>query len=147
MPSYGTDDGLIAYLAITGRTLPVGAVSSQVRAMGTAYVDSFEDMYRGIALTLDNSFPRDLWPDVPERVENAAYEAGFAWASGVAIFGGGGSAGGQVIREKVDVLELQYAGPQEGQGWWEANRFILPMAYALLIPFFKRAGIAGAFIV
>lgn len=149
MPSYGSDADLIAYLATTGRTLPDGAVPSAVRAMGTLYVDSFEDCFRGTALTEENSFPRDLWPDVPERVEQAAYEAAYAYASGVDIFGSGGTSSGQVVREKVDVLEVQYAGPQSGQGWWEANRFILPLAYALLLPFFKRKGGSGysAFIV
>lgn len=149
MPSYGTDAGLIAYLAETGRTLPPDAVPAQVRATGTLYVDSFEDMYRGTALTDENSFPRDLWPTVPTRVEYATYEAAYAYATGVVLFGTGGTAGGQVIREKVDVLEVQYAGPQEGMGWWEANRYILPAAYALLLPFFKRPGGLGyaAFIV
>lgn len=149
MPSYGTDAGMIGYLAMTGRVLPVGAVPAQARAMGTIYVDSFEDMFRGSALSDENSFPRDLWPVVPVRVEQAAYEAGYAWSSGVEIMGSGGTAGGQVIREKVDVLEVQYAGPQDGQGYWEANRFILPLAYALLLPYFKRKGGFGyaAFVV
>lgn len=149
MPSYGSDAGLIAYLAETGRVLPVAAVPAQVRAVGTLYVDSFEPCYRGVAVSTDNSFPRDLWPVVPTRVEYATYEAAYASANGVALFGTGGTAGGQVTREKVDVIEVEYAGPQEGQGWWESNMFILPQAYALLLPFFKRKGGLGyaAFIV
>lgn len=138
--AYGTNQGLIDYLAASGRTLPVGADADVVRFWGSLYVDSFEQCYRGSALQDDASFPRDLWPAVPVNVEYAAYEAGFAWVSGVPIFGGGGTAGGQVVREKVDVLEVAYAAPQEGWGYWEANQFILPAAYALLLPFMKRKG-------
>lgn len=152
MPSYGSDAGLIAYLDATGRELPVDAEPAIVRHYGTLYVDSFEDMYRGTRLAEENSFPRDLWPVVPTNVEHAAYEAGYAYATGVPIFGGGGTSGGQVIREKVDVLEVQYAEPTGD--WWEFNRYILPLAYALLLPFFKVkkddkccSGGGGAFVV
>ena len=138
--AYGSNTELAAYLAASGRTLPVGADPDVVRFWGSAYVNSFEDLYRGVALQTDASFPRDLWPVVPQAVEWAAYEAGFAWADGVAIFGGGGSAGGQVIKERVDTLEVQYAAPQDGTGYWENNRFILPAAYALLLPFMFRKG-------
>lgn len=149
MPSYGTDQGLIAYLGMTGRSLCPGTVPAVARHYGTLYVDSFEDCFRGTALTDENSFPRNLWPVVPVNVEYASYEAAYAWCNGVEIFGGGGTAGGQVTRERVDVIEVSYAAPQEGQGWWEMNRFILPAAYALLLPFFKRKGGLGysAFIV
>lgn len=133
MPIYGTNQGLIDYLALTGRELPDGANPDALRHWGTVYVDSFEDLYCGVALSPDNSFPRDLWPVVPERVERAAYEAALAYAEGVPIFGGGGTAGGQIIKERVDVLEVQYAAPQGD--WWLANRFIWPLAYSLLLPF------------
>ncbi len=134
MPSYGTDQGLIDYLAETGRVLPADAVPAQVRAMGTMYVDGFEDLFCGVALTDLNSFPRDLWPTVPTRIEYAAYEAGFAYANGDPIFGGGGTAGGQIIKEKIDVLEIGYAAPTNGD-WWFNNRYIVPLAYAHLLPF------------
>lgn len=138
--AYGTNAGLNAYLATSGRTLPVGADADVVRFWGSAYVNSFEDLYRGTALQDDTSFPRDLWPAVPQAVEWAAYEAAFAYASGVAIFGGGGTAGGQVVKERLDVIEVTYAAPQDGTGYWENNRFILPAAYALLLPFMLRNG-------
>lgn len=140
MPSYGTDAGLVAYLAQSGRVLPDGSTPSIVRFWGTAYVDMFEDMFRGTATAPPNSFPRNLWPVVPAGIEYAAYEAGFAWSSGIDIFGSGGTSGGQVIREKLDVMEVQYAAPKEGSGYWENNRFILPLAYALLLPYFKKSG-------
>ena len=138
--AYGSNTELAAYLAATGRTLPVGADPDVVRLIGSQYVNSFEDLYRGTALQTDASFPRDLWPVVPVAVEHATYEAAFAYASGVAIFGGGGSAGGQVVKERVDTLEAQYAAPQDGTGYWENSRFILPAAYALLLPFMFRKG-------
>lgn len=138
--SYGSNAGLTAYLTSTGRTLPSGADPDVVRLIGSQYVNSFEDLYRGTALQTDASFPRDLWPVVPAAVEYAAYEAAYAYANGTALFGGGGTAGGQVVREKLDVLEVAYAAPQDGHGYWENNRFILPAAYALLLPFMFRKG-------
>lgn len=132
--AYGNDADLIAYLALTGRELPTGYTPAQAREMGSLWVDGFEDVFCGVALTTDASFPRDLYDPVPARVEQAAYEAGYAWATGAAIFGDGGSAGGQVIKERVDVIEVQYAAPSDG-GWWAHNRYIVPMAYAHLLPF------------
>ena len=135
--AYGTDQGLVDYLAATGRELPDGYSPAVARQFGTMYVNMWEDRYRGVAVQLPDSFPRDLWPVVPDGVEFATYEAAFAYASGVDIFGGGGSAGGQVTKERVDVLEVQYAAPQDGVSWWDANRFVLPLAYQYLLPFMK----------
>lgn len=132
--AYGSDADLIAYLALTGRSLPTGYVPAQVREMGSLWVDGFEDLFCGVALSDDASFPRDLYDPVPARVEHAAYEAGYAWATGAAIFGAGGTAGGQVIKERVDVIEVGYAAP-DGASWWANNRYIVPMAYAHLLPF------------
>lgn len=133
MPSYGDDAGLVAYLAETGRVLPADAVPAVVRHYGTVYIDSLEDLYCGVAESVENSFPRDLWNPTPERVINASYEAAYAYATGVPIFSGGGTSGGQVIEEKVDVLSVKYAEPTGG--WWDNNRYYLPLAYALLLPF------------
>lgn len=132
--AYGSDLAMVSYLARTGRVLPSDAVPDQVREIGSDYVDSLEDLYCGVAVSYDASFPRDLYLTVPKRVEEAAYEAAYAFATGVPIFGGGGTAGGQVIKEKVDVLEVAYAEPQSGD-WWSANRYILPQAYSKLLPF------------
>lgn len=144
--AYGTDAAMVAYLTATGRTLPADAVPSVLREVGSSYVDSFEMKFRGYALTESASFPRDAWPVVPERIEHATYEAAWALSQGVALFGEGGTAGGQVIREKVDVLEVQYAAPEGG--WWDANQYILPRAYILLFPFFRRhSAYASAFVV
>lgn len=131
--AYGDDQGLIEYLSRTGRSLPSGADPAVLREIGSDYVDSFEDLFCGNAETVDASFPRDIYPEVPKRVEQAAYEAGYAYATGVPIFGEGGTSGGQVIREKVDVLEVSYSDFKAD--WWTANRFILPLAYTKLLPF------------
>lgn len=138
--AYGTDQGLIDYLALTGRVLPVTTTADVARMWGSSYVNQFEDMYRGTATTTDASFPRDLWPVVPAAVEYATYEAAFGWATGVPLFSAGGTAGGQVTSEKVDTLAVTYAAPKDGEGWWDFNRYIYPPAYILLLPFFKRKG-------
>lgn len=142
--AYGTDAAMVAYIEATGRTLPEGAVLSALRSAGSEYTDSFEMRFRGYALDTNASFPRDVWPVVPERIEHAAYEAGWAVSQGADLFGQGGSYGGQVIREKVDVLQVDYAAPSEGMGYWELNQFILPRAYILLFPFFRRHQAYGA---
>ncbi len=138
--AYGTDEALTAYLALTARALPGTTTPAVAREYGSIYVDGFEMEYRGSPLTTDASFPRDLWPVTPDRVAHAAYEAGYAWATGAWVIGAGGAQSGQVTREKVDVLEVQYAAPQDGSGWWENNRWIIPAAYTFLLPFFKRKG-------
>lgn len=147
--AYGSDQGLTDYLAQSGRVLPAGMTPAVARYWGSQYVNLWEDRYKGVAIALPDSFPRDLYDPVPVAVEYATYEAAFAHASGVDLFGTGGTAGGQVIREKIDVLEVQYAEPQAGfGGYWDNNRFILPLAYALLLPFMRKAGgIPAAFVV
>lgn len=135
---YGTDSGLVDYLLMTGRSIPAGHSASQIRFMGSLWVDSLEDLFCGAPVSDDASFPRDAWPSVPTRVVYAAYEAGYMWASGTDIFGTGGTSSGQVIKEKVDVLEVQYAEPV-GQ-WWDNNRFYVPMAWAQLQPFLCLPG-------
>lgn len=132
--AYGSDIEMAQYLARTGRVLPDSAVPEHVREVGSDYVDSLEDLYCGVAVSYDSSFPRDLYSTVPVRVEQAAYEAAYAFATGVPIFGDGGSSGGQVVKERVDALEVAYAAPQSGD-WWTANRYILPLAYTKLLPF------------
>lgn len=147
--AYGSDQELTDYLALSGRVLPAGMTPAVARYWGSQYVNLWEDRYKGVAVALPDSFPRDIYDPVPVAVEHASYEAAFAHASGVDLFGTGGTAGGQVIREKIDVLEVQYAEPQAGfGGYWDNNRFILPLAYALLLPFMRKAGgIGAAFVV
>lgn len=155
MPSYGSDQGLIDYLAETGRVMPAEVTPATARFYGTLYVDQFEPDYCGLAVSLDNSFPRDLYDPTPQRVINASYEAAYAYATGVPIFGDGGTQAGSVKKETVDVLSFEYFGASE-DGFWRDNRYILPLAYAMLLPFFCiddgadgkcMPGLGGGFIV
>lgn len=147
--AYGSDAGLIAYLAQSGRVLPVGMTPEVARYWGSQYVNLWEDRYKGVALVLPDSFPRDIYDPVPVAVEYASYEAAFAYASGTDLFGTGGTSGGQVTEERVDVISVKYAAPEAGSaGYWDNNRFILPLAYALLLPFMRKGAFTpSAFIV
>lgn len=133
--AYGSVSEMVSYLARTGRALPDDAILEQALEYGSDYVDQFEDIFCGKALSYNASFPRDRYVEVPRKVEQAAYEAAYAFATGVPIFGDGGMSSGQVTKEKVDVLELTYASPQDGSDWWVNNRYILPQAYSKLLPF------------
>lgn len=147
----GTDQGLIDYLSLTGRALPPGASPSVARQWGTMYVGLFEDKYKGVAISPPDPFPRDIYNPTPIQVEYATYEASLAWADGVDLFGTGGTVGGQVTEVRIDVISEKYAAPESGSGfggYWDNNRFILPLAYALLLPFMRKAGgIPAAFVV
>lgn len=149
MPAYGSDAALIAYLAESGRVLPTGMTPAVARYWGSAYVNMWEDRYYSTAIALPDSFPRVEYDPVPVPVEYATYEAAFAYASGVDLFGAGGTAGGQVTEERVDVISVKYAAPTDGAaGYWDSNRFILPLAYALLLPYMRKANAtSGAFVV
>lgn len=137
--AYGTDQGLIDYLAETGRTLPVGVNPAFVRADGSAWVDMFERKFKGVAVSYPPSFPRDIYNPVPQAIEYAAYEAAYASATGTDIFGAGGSSSGSVTKRKVDVLEITYAeSKSEGiNGYFEDNIWIIPRAYRHLLPYLK----------
>ena len=146
--SYGSDQELIDYLALSGRVLPAGMTPSVARYWGSKYVDLWGDKYRGVPLELPAAFPRDIYNPTPVAIEQAAYEAAFSYASGVDIFGAGGTSGGQVTEERVDVISVKYAAPEAGHaGYWDNNRFILPLAYALLVPYMRKGGIPAAFVV
>ena len=138
--AYGSDSAMTAYLALTGRVVHPSHSTAVAREYGSLYVDQFEQDYRGCAVTTDASFPRDLWETVPTRVEHAAYEAGYAWSNGAPVFGDGGTMAGTVTSEKVDTLAVTYAEPMQGVGYFDNNRYILPPAYTLLLPFLKRKG-------
>lgn len=143
--AYGTDAAMAAYLARTGRAIPSGTDVSVAREMGSLWVNSFE--FRGVLVSdaQEDKFPRNRSNPsanpTPVQIEYAAYEAGFAYATGIDIFGNGGTIGGQIVREKVDVLEVQYAAPQAGSfaDFAESMRVLLPIAYMYIKPWLKRA--------
>lgn len=112
---YGTTQGLEDYAELTGRTIPDGANLAAALYNASLYIDgTYWDDFCGEPATDDSAFPRKGSTTVPQRVINATYEAALMWIADSASLSFSGSQGGQVIKEKVDVIEVQYAAPQEG---------------------------------
>lgn len=118
--TYGTTQGLEDYATATGRTIPVGANLDAALYVASMYIDgTYWNDFCGEPATDDAAFPRKGQTDVPQRVINATYEAALMWLNDPASLSFSGSAGGQVVKEKVDVIEVQYAAPQGD--WSVAN--------------------------
>ena len=112
---YGTVEGLEAYALLTGRTIPADANLAAALYNASLYIDgTYWDDFCGEPASDDAAFPRKGSTTVPQRVINAAYEAALMWIADAASLSFSGSQGGQVVKEKVDVIEVQYAVPQEG---------------------------------
>lgn len=112
---YGTVAGLEAYAVMTGRVIPPDANLTAALYHASMYIDgTYWDDFCGVPATDDAAFPRKGSTTVPERVINATYEAALMWIADNDSLSFSGSQGGQVIREKVDVIEVQYAAPQDG---------------------------------
>ncbi len=114
---YGTNTGLDAYATATGRTLSGDA--DVARTVASAYIDG---LYWSRFIGAPEDTYGDAWPrtgisgvtDVPERVENATYEAALLYdADSSALTAGGVSnnGSGAVASEKVDVLSVSYHAP------------------------------------
>ena len=111
--TYGTTQGLQGYADATGRTIPAGASLDAALYNASLYIDgTYWDDFCGEPATDDAAFPRKGQSDVPQRVINATYEAALAWIANPTSLSASGSAGGQVVKEKVDVIEVAYAAPQ-----------------------------------
>lgn len=110
---YGDVSGLEQYALDTGRTLPSGANLTAALYNASMYIDgTYWDDFCGEPATDDAAFPRKGQSSVPQRVINATYEAAIQWLGDKGSLTLGGSAGGQVIREKVDgAVEVAYAAP------------------------------------
>lgn len=121
--AYGTDDGLTAWLAAQGYTLPSGAPTPTVlRARGSAYVDSYEAFWTGQrtgGVMQEAAWPRTgatancvtpIDADViPLAIVTAAYRA--AWLEGSTpgtLTGPVVTMGARVKRQKVDVIEREF---------------------------------------
>lgn len=112
---YGTVEGLEAYAALTGRTITPGANLEAALYNASLYIDgTYWEDFCGEPAGPDAAFPRKGQTDIPERLVNAAYEAALMWINDNGALSFSGSQGGQVIKEKVDVIEVQYASPQAG---------------------------------
>lgn len=142
--AYGSDAAMVAYLAKTGRVIPAGTDVSVAREVGSLWVNSFQFRGEKVIPDQEDQFPRNKSNPVanptPREIEYSAYEAGYAYATGVDIWGTGGTMGGQVIREKVDVLEVQRAEPKftNFAEFADAMRVLIPMAYRYLEPWLRR---------
>lgn len=113
--TYGTTQELQDYATATGRTIPVDANLDAALYVASMYIDgTYWDDFCGEPATDAAAFPRKGQTDVPQRVINATYEAALMWLNDPASLSFSGSAGGQVVKEKVDVIEVQYAAPQDG---------------------------------
>lgn len=160
MAGYGADEGLVAYLAETGRVLPTCKVAAHVRQRGSAYVDG---LYNGVTggssqvwsgyptggVAQERAWPRTgatfygqpIDPDViPIAVINASYEAGY-WdvqdgneLSGVII-------GSSVVKsEKVGSIAVTYADTLTGMALADSATPMLSSVYGLLKPFLIDEG-------
>ncbi len=107
---YGTVSDMNAYLAMTGRSIPEAQQAFALEA-GSMYIDTvYWDEFCGSPANEDGAaFPRAGSALVPTRVQRAAYEAAYLWSQDATSLSGGGTASGQVTREKVDVIEVSYA--------------------------------------
>lgn len=117
MASYGDNSGLTAYATATGRTL--SGDPDIARRVASDYLDGlYWDRYIG---TPSDTYG-DAWPrtgisgvtGVPERVDNATYEAALIWGADNSALTAGSTSNngsGAVSREKVDVIEVSYHAP------------------------------------
>lgn len=116
--AYGTNAGLTAYATSTGRT--VTGDPDVLRLVASNYLDGlYWDRYIGEPVDTYG----DAWPrtgitgvtTVPERVENATYEAALLYdADANALTTGSVSSNGSgaIASEKVDVISVSYHAPQ-----------------------------------
>jgi hypothetical protein len=115
--AYGDNTGLAAYAASTGRT--VTGDPDVLRYVASAYLDGlYWDRYIGQPVDTYG----DAWPrtgitgvtTVPERVDNATYEAALLYDADPSALTAGGvsnNGSGAVASEKVDVLSVSYHAP------------------------------------
>lgn len=125
MAGYGSDELFADWLAARGRSLPVGAPAAAVlRQLGSDYVDAaYADRWPGrptggvdqerawprtSAAVNGLSIPSDA---IPVAIVNASYAA--AWQEAQKAGALSASVSRVVTREKIDVLEREYA---EGTG-------------------------------
>lgn len=154
MPAYGTDSGLEAYAVATGRT--VSGDATQLRTAATNYIDgTYWHKFKGTALTDDNAYPRVGSTVVPERVDNATYEAALildADAGGLSTGSVTNAGSGAIASEKVDVISVGYHAPNMSS---MANDTVIDNAQRyssvenILMPLLKRyyGADAAAFVV
>lgn len=157
--AYGTNTGLTAYATATGRTLTGDA--DVARTVASTYLDGlYWDRYIGQPVDAYG----DAWPrtgitgvtDVPERVEDATYEAALLYDADPSALTAGGvsnNGSGAVASEKVDVLSVSYHAPMNDRSMADDSVIDNTPRYdtieALLRPFLRQGwgAAAAAFVV
>lgn len=130
--AYGTDEGLTAYLAANGLTLPVGSPSAAVlRQRGSAYLDAAYEPELQCSARTDPLIQADAWPRtghvtqsgvsvpgdiVPLPWVTASYRAAWLEASSPGWASGTIDPNRRTKREKADVLEREIFAPSETGG-------------------------------
>lgn len=126
MAAYGTDDGFAAWLAGQGLALPAGASATQLRQVGSAYVDAAYEARLSACSRRAGGFMQDLaWPRaglrlngqsvpsdlIPPAWVNASYRAAYleaitpGWATGSA------DPNRITRREQVDTISREFFAP------------------------------------
>ncbi|MFN3352506.1 MAG: DnaT-like ssDNA-binding protein [Brevundimonas sp.] len=126
MAGYGSNEGLEDWLTARGRTLPDGANSDVLRQLGSDYVDAtYADVWPGRptgGVEQERAWPRTgaaanwqtIGSDViPLAIVNASYAAAWLESQRAGALAASARGSGVVTREKIDVLEREYA---EGSG-------------------------------
>lgn len=126
MAGYGTDEGMTAWLASNGYSLPDGAPAVAVlRQRGSTYIDGLYGA-RFPGTPTDGIAQERAWPRtsatssygeaiasdaVPDAVVQASYFAAYYEAENSGALAVSASAAAQVKREKVGSLETEYFEP------------------------------------
>lgn len=127
MAAYGTDEGLAAWVAAQGLTLPVGDNLTALRTVGSAYVDGayghrLACSSRTGGFTQEMAWPRQnhyingqlVPPDlIPPAWINASYRAAYLEGSSPGWTTGSVNPNRIAKREKVDVIEREFFAASE----------------------------------
>lgn len=148
MAGYGSDTGFRDWLSTNGHVLPEGALAPAIlRQRGSQYIDGlYGSRFAGQpsgGFEQEHAWPRTgaeasgqtIPPGiVPIAIEQASYHAAYQEAVSPGSLSVAASASGAVKREKVDVLEVEYAA---GSGDAVADATVrLSAVEGLLAPFF-----------
>lgn len=151
MAGYGSDTGFQDWLITNGHVLPDGALAPAIlRQRGSQYIDGFYgSCFAGVptgGFEQERAWPRigaeasgQTIPSgvVPVAIEHASYHAAYHEALSPGSLSVAASASGAVKREKVDVLEVEYA---VGSGDAVADAIVrLSAVEGLLAPYFVAA--------
>ncbi len=119
--TYGTNSGLTDYATSTGRA--VTGDPDVLRLVASNYLDGlYWERYIGIPVeTYGAAWPRTGITgitDVPERVEQATYEAALLYDADANALSSGSvsnNGSGAVASEKVDVIQVGYHAPMNSR--------------------------------